>query len=100
MTKTMEEKRAFVKEHLAIMASREEASAALARANARKSEALSRFYKHRIDILDTIDDVSIDLMIEDWNSKLSVEANQQQEARANKAFFMSIDAFIFGENKA
>jgi hypothetical protein len=93
--KTMEEKRAFAKRHLGVMVELERTRAAAMIASARKASALADFYEHRAECIDQVGDVTIDLMIADWDASLSVEANEQALTRARRAMFASIDGFMF-----
>jgi len=78
--RTLEEKRAFVAEHLTSQAREYRANAAADRARAEKADVYATFVEHRASIAQSLDETSIDLLLADWSAKHAMD-NARRAAR-------------------
>ena len=95
MKKTIEEKREFAHRRLLAMASAQRAAAALMIAKARKASTLAAFYEMRaMAAIDGLDELTLDMMIEDWSAALDVERWHQELADAERETFGMLEFFV------
>jgi hypothetical protein len=89
--KTLEEQRAFVREHLAAQAVHARAASTAATVLAQKHASFAAYCDFRASNVEKMSDLEIGLLIRDWEAGVAADAADQ---RARRCFRESLDMTI------